>query len=92
MKALTDLYSKQWFKLKREIVPFVGKCNVYSQLTTDSHWSLLWSREKPKNWVQTIGMTLSKYTDLFENGINELGSNGNLLYLNYTHASKDIGE
>lgn len=62
LDALTDRDGKAFFQMKKEILPFI-----------DTHWYLLWDREKVDKWPATVGMVLSKYTEIFKSGVAELG-------------------
>jgi len=67
LQLLTVKNERQFFQMKTEILSFM-----------DSHWQLLWgsTREKTKNWRNTVGMVLSKYRELFVSGTSEMNSVG----------------
>lgn len=55
LQALTERDQKQYFHMKKEILPFI-----------EAHWNLLWPRDQRLKWTATVGMVLSKYPETFK--------------------------
>jgi len=65
--SLGDLYpKKQYFSLRYDIYQFI-----------EDHWDFLeCGKDKNSSWRQTVKMTLSRYSKLFENGYPSLQKRG----------------
>jgi len=65
--SLGDLYpKKQYFSLRYDIYQFI-----------EDHWEFLeCGKDKNSSWRQTVKMTLSRYSKLFENGYPKLQKRG----------------